>query len=76
MKVVGKDAMLLRGSGGDDLYYETNSITLGGGQAADIILDTADIDPGTYFLYTANLNELNNDQEDFGGMMTEIVISP
>jgi len=29
---------------------------------------------GTYYLYAANLNYLSNDNEDFGGMMTEIVI--
>ncbi|MDQ7787410.1 MAG: multicopper oxidase domain-containing protein [Thermodesulfovibrionales bacterium] len=80
MKVVGKDAMLLRGTAGHDLYYETNSITLGGGQSADVLIDTSVIGPiaapQRFFLYTSNLNELSNDQEDFGGMMTEIVISP
>jgi len=30
---------------------------------------------GTYFLYATNLNFLSNDAEDFGGMMTEIVIN-
>jgi hypothetical protein len=30
--------------------------------------------PGTYLLYTTNLNYLSNDREDFGGMMTEITI--
>ena len=76
MKVVGKDAMILRGTGGSSLYYETNSIMLGGGQSADIILDTTGVQPGTYFLYTAKLNELSNNQEDFGGPMTEILVTP
>ena len=31
-------------------------------------------EPGTYFLYTTNLNFLSNGPEDFGGMMTEITI--
>ena len=31
---------------------------------------------GTYFAYTARLNQLSNDQEDYGGMMTHIVITP
>jgi len=78
MKVIGKDAQILRGSGeptGQEMSYQTNSITLGGGQMADVLLDTSLVTPGTYFLYTSNLNELSNDQEDFGGMMTEIVIS-
>jgi len=75
MKVVGKDAKILRSSTGQNLYYDTNSITLGGGEAADIILDTANIPPGTYPLYVTNLERLSNNQEDFGGMMTEIVIN-
>jgi len=74
--VVGEDARLLRGPGGADLSYETSSLTLGGGQSADVILDTQNVAAGTYFLYCTNLNNLSNDAEDFGGMMTEIVISP
>lgn len=75
MKVVGKGARLLRGPDGKDLYYDTNSVTLGGGESVDVIIDTTNIAPGTYFLYSTRLNFLNNDTEDFGGMMTEIEIS-
>jgi FtsP/CotA-like multicopper oxidase with cupredoxin domain len=75
MKVVGRDAKLLRAPNGSDLYYNTNSVTLGGGESADVILDTANVNPGTYVLYTSNLNYLSNDQEQFGGMMTEIIIN-
>jgi FtsP/CotA-like multicopper oxidase with cupredoxin domain len=75
MKVVGSGAHILRGPDGKDLYYDTSSVTLGGGEAADVIIDTAGISPGTYFLYTANLNYLSNNTEDYGGMMTEIVIN-
>lgn len=75
MRVVGKDARLLRGPGGDR-FYTTNSVTLGGGQSVDAIVDTTGVAPGTYFLYTKSLNHLSNDAEDFGGMMTEIVITP
>jgi hypothetical protein len=57
--------------------YTTNSLTLGGGQSADVIIDTTDLAPGTtYFLYTTNLDRLANDAENFGGMMTEIRINP
>jgi FtsP/CotA-like multicopper oxidase with cupredoxin domain len=79
MKVVGSGARILRGGGvptGKDLYYNTNSVTLGGGESTEVILDTTDVDAGTYFLYTTNLNDLSNNDEDFGGMMTEIVITP
>jgi hypothetical protein len=75
MKVVGKGSRILRGPGGTNLYYDTNSVNLGGGEAVDVILDTAQVEPGTYFLYSTNLDHLSNDKEDFGGMMTEIVIT-
>lgn len=74
MKVVGRDAKLLRSSTGQDLSYTTSSVTLGGGESYDIILDTAGVAPGTYFLYSTDLNNLSNNTEDYGGMMTEIEI--
>jgi FtsP/CotA-like multicopper oxidase with cupredoxin domain len=76
MQVVATGAKLLRSTSGENLYYLTNSVTLGGGEATDVIIDTANVPAGTYVLYTTNLNFLSNDQEDFGGLMTEIVISP
>ena len=77
MTVVGIDSRELRtADGGTPLHYDTNSVTLGGGMAADAILDTTGVAAGTYYLYAANLNYLSNDGEDFGGMMTEIVINP
>jgi hypothetical protein len=75
MQVVGTGAHILRGPGGTDTYYDTSSVTLGGGEAADVIIDTAGVTPGTYFLYTTNLNYLSNNTEDYGGMMTEIRIN-
>jgi len=80
MKVVGSGARHLRGPSVNgaapiDLYYETTSVTLGGGESAEVLVDTTGVAPGTYFLYTTNLNYLSNFQEDSGGMMTEIVIA-
>ncbi len=72
MKVVGKDSRMLRSSSGQNLSFTTNSVTLGGGQSYDVILDTAGVPAGTYFLYATDLNNLSNNGEDFGGMMTEI----
>lgn len=74
MIVVGKDAKLLRSKTGENLYITTTSVNLGGGQTADVILDTTNIPKGTYFLYTTNLYGLSNNEEDLGGMMTEIHI--
>ena len=75
MQLVGKDARLLRSTSGVNLYRKTTSVTLGGGEAADVILDTTNIAPGTYLIYDTRLNHLSNDTEDFGGMMTEITIT-
>jgi hypothetical protein len=46
-----------------------------GGQSFDVILDTKDVAPGTYFLYATDLAALSNGPQDQGGVMTEIVIS-
>jgi FtsP/CotA-like multicopper oxidase with cupredoxin domain len=78
MKVVGRGARLLRGQGqaaGANVYYDTNVVNLGGGESTDVILDTANVAPGRYFLYATNLNFLSNNEEDVGGYMTEIVIN-
>ena len=83
MKVVGSGARILRAhnpdgspvAGGKTLYYDTASVNLGGGETADILIDTTNVAPGTYYLYTTNLNYLSNGPEDNGGIMTEIVVN-
>jgi len=78
MRVVGKDQRLLRGGGdpsGTSFSYETNSVTMGGGETVDVIIDVSSVPAGTYFLYSTELNFLSNDQEDFGGIMTEIIVN-
>ena len=72
MTVIAQDARLLRDSMGNNMYYQTNSITIGGGESTDVILDSTSIPTGTYFLYSTNLDHLSNDAENFGGQMTEI----
>jgi FtsP/CotA-like multicopper oxidase with cupredoxin domain len=77
MTVIAQNARLLRDTAGNNLYYQTNSITLGGGESADVILDASDktqVPSGTYYLYSTNLDHLSNDAENFGGMMTEIIV--
>lgn len=84
MKIVGMNARLLRGPSSDggatpgkNLYYTTNSVTMGGGESLDAIVEIpATATSGTrYFLYTTNLNYLSNNTDDFGGMMTEIRVN-
>lgn len=77
MEIVGRDARLLRGPSGKNLYYKTNSLTVGGGESYDAIVEIpADAVSGTtYFLHAADLNYLNNGEEEIGGMMTEIRVN-
>jgi len=75
MKVIALNARLLRDEAGNNLYYNTNSITLGGGESLDVILDATGYTAGQkFYLYTPNLDHLSNDAENFGGMMTEVNI--
>jgi hypothetical protein len=78
MKIVGWNAKLLRDQGGNNTEYYTNSITLGGGESLDAILDASDTTTfqagQVYYLYTPNLDHLSNDAENFGGLMTEVHI--
>jgi hypothetical protein len=75
MKVIALNAKLLRDQAGNNMYYTTNSITLGGGESLDVILDSTGVPKGTYFLYTPNLDHLSNDAENFGGLMTEVHVN-
>jgi FtsP/CotA-like multicopper oxidase with cupredoxin domain len=87
MHVIGINARLLRDADGTNMGYDTNSITLGGGESLDVILDAcssrnADGTCGSttysagqkFYLYTPQLDHLSNDAENFGGMMTEVNI--
>jgi FtsP/CotA-like multicopper oxidase with cupredoxin domain len=88
MHVIGFNAKLLRDQAGNNLEYYSNSITLGGGESLDVILDASDASCGSvgcaatlypsgsvFYLYTPNLDHLSNDQENFGGLMTEVIIN-
>src|SRR5215469_14648300 len=79
MKVIALNARILRDQSGNNLYYNTNSITLAGGESIDVILDASDTTKypqgSTFYLYTPNLDHLSNDAENFGGLMTEVRIN-
>jgi hypothetical protein len=79
MQVIAINAKLLRDQTGNNLYYNTNSITLGGGESIDVILDASNTtlypSGSVFYLYTPNLDHLSNDAENFGGLMTEVHIN-
>jgi FtsP/CotA-like multicopper oxidase with cupredoxin domain len=79
MEVIALNAKLLRDQAGNNMYYTTNSITLGGGESLDVILDASDTTKyksgQVFYLYTPNLDHLSNDAENFGGLMTEVHIN-
>ena len=75
LHVVGRGAALLRGPNGEDTSFRVNVLNVGGGQAYDVLVDTSGVDPGTYFLYTTNLQFLANGGQERGGAMTEITIN-
>ena len=79
MHVIGYNAKLLRDQEGNNMDYYTNSITLGGGESLDVILDASDTSRypsgSVFYLYTPNLDHLSNDAENFGGLMTEVRIN-
>ena len=76
MTVIAQNARLLRDESGVDMYYNTNSITLGGGESIDVMLDASDTTKFSagqkFYLYSPNLDHLSNGAENFGGLMTEV----
>ena len=79
MHVIGYNAKLLRDQAGVNTDYYANSITLGGGESLDVILDASNTTQypsgSVFYLYTPNLDHLSNDAENFGGLMTEVHIN-
>ena len=79
MKVIGYNAKLLRDQSGNNQAYFTNSITLGGGESLDVILDASNktLYPkgSVFYLFTPQLDHLSNDAENFGGLLTEVHIN-
>jgi FtsP/CotA-like multicopper oxidase with cupredoxin domain len=79
MHVVGFNAKLLRDQAGNNMDYYTNSITLGGGESLDVILDASNTtlypSGSVFYLFTPQLDHLSNDAENFGGLMTEVHIN-
>jgi plastocyanin len=81
MKVVAKDAALLRGRDGTDLSYLTSSVAVGPGESRDILLTapahSGAAGPDVYRFYDRAYAQLNNNgTPELGGMLTEVRVYP
>jgi FtsP/CotA-like multicopper oxidase with cupredoxin domain len=80
VQVIAKDAKFLRRPNGKDLRYYANSVLVGPGESADLRIDINDptypggVPIGTYYMYSRMYDELNANQMDRSGAMTEIRI--
>lgn len=75
LTVVAKDASLLKGRDGSNNYITTNTVDVGPGESRDVIFTAPGA--GTYLLYDRNYSYLSNGGgTQYGGMMTEIRVSP
>jgi len=75
MQIVGTGARITRGITGKNIHQKVASFNFGGGEVKDIIIDTTDVAPGTYFLYANELHQMSSWTELDGGMITEIVVN-
>jgi FtsP/CotA-like multicopper oxidase with cupredoxin domain len=78
MKVVAKDATLLRGRDGTDGSYLTNTVYIGPGESVDAIFTAPAVtSPKTFLLYNRNFARLHNPGlPGLGGQMTEVRVYP
>jgi hypothetical protein len=75
MHVIGSDAAQLKGPGGEDTSYVTNSVGLGPGESRDVLFTAPKA--GTYLLYDRNFMNLSNSEgSGYGGMLTHLVVHP
>jgi hypothetical protein len=78
MRVVGKDATLLRGRDGTDLTYLSDVVYFGAGESYDVIFTAPSVSSKTtYFLYNRKLANLSaRGVSGAVGQMTEIRVYP
>ena len=77
MKIIGTGSRQMRGQTGKNIYRDVSSVNFGGGEIHDVLIDTADVAVGTYFLHAAELHQMSNLTQLDGGMITEIeVLTP
>ncbi|MFZ5634335.1 MAG: multicopper oxidase domain-containing protein [Bacillota bacterium] len=72
LKIIGRDAKLLRGYHGEDISYWKNALYIGAGQTVDAIFTAPG--QGIYPLYNRNHHKNTVAGTSFGGMVTEIKV--
>jgi FtsP/CotA-like multicopper oxidase with cupredoxin domain len=84
MRVIGRDATLMRGRDGTDTSYQTDTITISAGESYDILFTAPAHStgvfgdpPDTYLLYNREYTRSNNlATGGFGGQTTEVRVYP
>jgi FtsP/CotA-like multicopper oxidase with cupredoxin domain len=86
MRVIGRDATLMRGRDGTPTSYETDTILIGAGESFDVLFTAPAFSGGSgssgqgydsYVLYNRRLTQVSNlDGSGFGGQRTEVRVYP
>ena len=80
MRVIGRDATLMRGRGGANTSYETETLSFGAGESIDAIFTAPPYQgPGpydTYMLYNRRYTQTTNLANGYGGQTTEVRVYP
>ena len=69
------NSITLAGGESLDVILDTCTTRTVPGDPSSACATGASIAPGTYYLYTPNLDHLSNDAENFGGLMTEVHVN-
>ena len=83
MRLIGRDATMLKGRDNTDLTYMTDTVIVGPGESADAIFVAPDVTPDDgldykrFLLYNRNANRISNGGgPGYGGQMTEVHVYP
>jgi FtsP/CotA-like multicopper oxidase with cupredoxin domain len=86
MRVIGRDATLMRGRSGTDTSYETDTLLIGAGESFDALFTAPAYSGGngssgqgydSYMLYNRRLTQVSNlSSSGFGGQRTEVRVYP
>ena len=81
MRVIGRDATIMRGRDGTDTSYETDTILVGAGESFDVLFTApahlGGSGPDTYVLYNRRLTQVSNLTDGgSGGQRTEVRVYP